>query len=164
MKKFKINSTDVFGVLSFLYANSLESPLRSSLNKLSIATATSKYAVGGILLYLSRTNIVQINRISYRDFELQWSISKSCPTEAMADSLFNNLSKLSREFKFNASGLFPRPAVKTQTCAEDATACSASSMPLNVPSDIVDLSKVKASFLVQELRRRGFIVSAKLEL
>lgn len=50
MKKFKINSTDVFGVLSFLYANSLESPLRSSLNKLSIATATSKYAVGGYIV------------------------------------------------------------------------------------------------------------------
>lgn len=157
MKKFKINSTDVFGVLSFLYANSLESPLRSSLNKLSIATATSKYAVGGILLYLSRTNIVQINRISYRFFELQWSISKSCPTEGMAESVLGRLSELSFEFKYSSSELFPCPVGTTRVSAR-----SVSSVPLDVPP--VDLSNVKASLLVQELRRRGFIVSATLEL
>lgn len=155
MKKFKINSTDVFGVLSFLYANSLESPLRSSLNKLSIATATSKYAVGGILLYLSRNKIIQLNRLSCRVFELQWSISKSSPTEVMAESVLGHLSELSFEFKSNSIELFP--------CPVGTTRVSPRSVSLDV-HPVVDLSSVDASLLVQELRRRGFVVSATLEL
>lgn len=121
------------------------------------ATAISKYAMGGILLYLSRNMIIQIDRISYRVLELQWSISKSCPTEAMAESVLGHLSELSLEFKFSSSELFPCPVGTTRVSAR-----SVSSVPLDVPP--VDLSNVKASLLVQELRRRGFIVSATLEL
>ena len=155
MKKFKINSADVLGVLSYLYINSLKSPMRFSLIKLSIATATSKYAMGGVLLYLSRNKIIQLNRLSYRDFELQWSMSKSSPTEVMAESVFSNLSEFSFEFKYNSMELFP--------CPVGTTRVSTRSVSLDVPP-VVDLSNVKASPLVQELRRRGFVVSATLEL
>lgn len=158
MKKFKINSTDVLEVLSYSYAISSKSPLRFSLNKLSLATAISKYAMGGILLYLSRNKIVQINRISYKVFELQWSMSKSSPTEVMAESILGHLSELSFEFKYHSSKLFPCPVGTTRVSAR-----SVSSVSLDVPP-VVDLSNVDASLLVQELRRRGFTVSAKLEL
>lgn len=155
MKKLKIYSADVLEFLSYLYINSSKSPLRFSLNKLSLtATAISRYAMGGILLYLSRNKIVQIDRISYRVFELQWSMSKSCPTEAMAESVLGHLSELSLEFKFSSSELFPCPVGTTQV--------STRSVSLEAPP--VDLSNVKASLLVQELRRRGFVVSATLEL
>lgn len=161
MKKLKVNSADVLEFLSYLYINSSKSPLRFSLNKLSLAaTAISKYAVGGILLYLSRTKIIQINRISYRVFELQWSMSKSCPTEAMAESVLGHLSELSLEFKFSSSELFPCPVGMTRVSVPEV---STRSVSLDAHS-VVDLSNVKASLLVQELRRRGFIVSATLEL
>lgn len=155
MKKFKINSADVLEVLSYLYINSSKSFLRFSLNKLSLATATSKYAVGGILLYLSRNKIIQINRLSYKVFELQWSMLKSSPTEVMAESVLGHLSELSFEFKYNSSKLFP--------CPVGTTRVGARSVSLDV-APVVDLSNVKASLLVQELRRRGFVVSATLEL
>lgn len=158
MKKFKINSADVLGVLSYLYINSLKSPLCFSLNKLSFATATSKYAMGGILLYLSRNKIVQLNRLSYKVFELQWSISKSSPTEEMAESVLGHLSELSYEFKCNSSELFPCPVGTTRVSTR-----SVSSVALDVPP-VVDLSSVDASLLVQELRRRGFVGSVTLEL
>lgn len=111
-------------------------------------------------LYLSRNKIVQINRISYRVFELQWSISKSCPTEAMAESVLGRLSELSFEFKYNSSELFPCPVGTTRVSVLEV-----STRPVSLDAhSVVDLSNVKASLLVQELRRRGFIVSATLEL
>lgn len=155
MKKFKINSADVLGVLSYLYINSLKSPMRFSLNKLSFTIAVSKYAMGGILLYLSRNKIIQLNRISYRVFELQWSMARSSPTEEMAEYVLGHLSEFSFEFKCNSSELFP--------CPVDTTRVSTCSVSLDAHS-VVDLSNVKASLLVQELRRRGFVVSATLEL
>lgn len=158
MKKFKINSADVLGVLSYLYINSLKTPMRFSLVELSLATTTSKYAVGGILLYLSRNKIIQFNRLSYRVFELQWSMSKSSPTEVMAESVLGRLSELSFEFKSNSRELFPCPVGTTRVSTR-----SVSSVALDVPP-VVGLSNVKASLLVQELRRRGFVVSATLEL
>lgn len=115
--------------------------------------------MGGILLYLSRNKIVQIDRISYRVFELQWSVSKSCPTEAMAESVLGRLSELSLKFKYSSSELFPCPVGTTRVSTSEV---STRSVSLDVPP--VDLSNVKASLLVQELRRRGFIVSATLEL
>ena len=75
----------------------------------------------------------------------------------MAESVLGRLSELSLEFKFSSSELFPCPVGTTRVSAR-----SVSSVPLDVPP--VDLSNVKASLLVQELRRRGFIVSATLEL
>lgn len=163
MKKFKINSADVLEVLSYLYINSSKSFLRFSLNKLSLATATSKYAVGGILLYLSRNKIIQINRLSFKVFELQWSMSKSSPTEEMAESVLGHLSELSSEFKSNSSELFPCPVGTTRVSTSEVSARSVSPVSLDA-HPVVDLSNVKASLLVQELRRRGFIVSATLEL
>lgn len=162
MKKFKINSADVLGVLSYLYINSLKSPMRFSLIKLSIATTTSKYAMGGILLYLSRNKIIQLNRLSYKVFELQWSMSmsKSSPTEVMAESVLSNLSEFSFEFKSNSSELFPCPVGTTRVSTSEVSARSVSSDV----HPVVDLSNVEASLLVQELRRRGFVVSATLEL